>query len=284
MMEKMGMCNWISWLIGLVAAIVVYMASVAAVTWIPALLIAIAVGCFLGLVLSHLFCGGGAADEAEVHGAATDATAARADDGAVEAEAQAKAAQEAMAAEEAKAAADAKAATEAQAAADAKATADAAAKDGGAKVKSTLLEGEEELAARKGTWKYEGGADAAKSGASQSTKDATSTPDYDGDGVLEGEDEGIKPAALDGPRDGQADNLKEIKGIGPKLEILCNELGFYHFDQIAGWTADEVAWVNANLKGFKGRVSRDNWVEQAKILAAGGETEFSERVDKGEVY
>ena len=61
-------------------------------------------------------------------------------------------------------------------------------------------------------------------------------------------------------------------------------MGFYHFDQIAAWSDDEVAWVNANLKGFKGRVSRDNWVEQAKILAAGGETEFSKRVDKGEVY
>lgn len=112
----------------------------------------------------------------------------------------------------------------------------------------------------------------------------TSTPDYDGDGVLEGEGEGKRPEALSGPRDGKADNLKEIKGIGPKLEVLCNELGFYHFDQIAGWSADEIAWVNANLKGFKGRVTRDDWVAQAKILAAGGETEFSARVDKGGVY
>ena len=37
-------------------------------------------------------------------------------------------------------------------------------------------------------------------------------------------------------------------------------------------------------KGFKGRVSRDDWVEQAKILAAGGETEFSKRVEDGDVY
>ncbi len=65
---------------------------------------------------------------------------------------------------------------------------------------------------------------------------------------------------------------------------MLNDMGFYHFDQIAAWTADEVAWVNANLQGFKGRVTRDNWVEQAKILAAGGETEFSKRVDKGDVY
>lgn len=96
--------------------------------------------------------------------------------------------------------------------------------------------------------------------------------------------EGTKPAALAAPRDGGADDLKRIKGVGPKLEQTCNSLGFYHFDQIAAWTADEVAWVDQNLVGFKGRVSRDDWVAQAKLLASGGETEFSARVDKGKVY
>jgi predicted flap endonuclease-1-like 5' DNA nuclease len=120
--------------------------------------------------------------------------------------------------------------------------------------------------------------------AAQPEPAATSTPDYDGDGVLEGTDEGTRPEALSGPRGGQADNLKEIKGVGPKLEKLLHSMGFYHFDQVAAWTADEIAWVDANLQGFKGRVSRDNWVEQAKILAAGGETEFSKRVEDGDVY
>ncbi|WP_147124531.1 NADH-quinone oxidoreductase subunit E [Shimia ponticola] len=96
--------------------------------------------------------------------------------------------------------------------------------------------------------------------------------------------EGTKPQGLTEPRGGKADNLKEIKGIGPKLERLCNRLGFYHFDQIAAWTADEVAWVDQNLEGFKGRVTRDQWVEQAGVLAAGGETEFSKRVEDGNVY
>lgn len=80
--------------------------------------------------------------------------------------------------------------------------------------------------------------------------------------------EGTRPAALSAARGGKADDLKRIKGIGPKLEKLCNSLGFYHFDQIAGWTPDEIAWVDQNLEGFKGRVLRDNWVEQAKLLAA----------------
>ena len=108
--------------------------------------------------------------------------------------------------------------------------------------------------------------------------------DYDGDGVVEGKNEGTKPATLTAPRDGKADNLKEIKGVGPKLEKLLHSLGFYHFDQIANWTKDELAWVDANLDGFHGRATRDEWVAQAKILAAGGETEFSKRVDDGKVY
>ncbi|MCU0817611.1 MAG: NADH-quinone oxidoreductase subunit NuoE [Cypionkella sp.] len=80
---------------------------------------------------------------------------------------------------------------------------------------------------------------------------------------------GQKPAALSAPRGGKADDLKIIKGVGPKLEELLHSLGFYHFDQIAAWTAAELAWVDDNLEGFKGRASRDAWVEQAKALAAG---------------
>lgn len=91
-----------------------------------------------------------------------------------------------------------------------------------------------------------------------------------------------KPRALKAPRRGLADDLKEIKGVGPKLEALLHRLGFFHFDQIAAWTAAELAWIDTNLEGFKGRASRDGWIEQAKVLAAGGETEHSRRVRKGE--
>jgi NADH-quinone oxidoreductase subunit E len=91
---------------------------------------------------------------------------------------------------------------------------------------------------------------------------------------------GAKPAALSAPRGGKADDLKLIVGIGPKLEALCHSLGFYHFDQIAGWTEGEIAWVDDNLEGFKGRVTRDKWVAQAKILAAGGTVEEAERAAK----
>lgn len=93
-----------------------------------------------------------------------------------------------------------------------------------------------------------------------------------------------RPEALDGPRNGDPDDLKRIKGVGPKLEALCNRLGFYHFDQIASWSPSEVAWVDRNLEGFSGRVTRDDWISQAKVLAAGGETQFSQKVQKGGVY
>ena len=96
--------------------------------------------------------------------------------------------------------------------------------------------------------------------------------------------EGAKPQGLSEARDGKADDLKKIKGVGPKLETLLNTMGFHHFDQIAAWSEAEIAWVDDNLEGFKGRVSRDEWVAQARLLASGDETEFSKKVDDGDVY
>jgi large subunit ribosomal protein L21 len=79
---------------------------------------------------------------------------------------------------------------------------------------------------------------------------------------------GSRPAnLLDAPRDGQADDLKKLSGVGPKLELLLHENGVYHFDQIAAWTADEVTWIDAQLS-FHGRIERENWIEQAQALAA----------------
>ena len=79
---------------------------------------------------------------------------------------------------------------------------------------------------------------------------------------------GAQPDALKGPRKEGADDLKRISGVGPKLEGVLNGIGIYHFDQIASWTDAEVAWADQNLVGFKGRVSRDDWVGQAKAFAA----------------
>jgi NADH-quinone oxidoreductase subunit E len=81
-----------------------------------------------------------------------------------------------------------------------------------------------------------------------------------------------KPVPLEAPRDGLADNLKLIKGVGPKLEALLHRLGYYHFEQIAAWTPAEVAWVDENLEEFRGRVTREGWVEQARQLGEEGDT------------
>jgi predicted flap endonuclease-1-like 5' DNA nuclease len=75
-----------------------------------------------------------------------------------------------------------------------------------------------------------------------------------------------RPSGLDAPKGGKADDLKQISGVGPKLESVLNDLGIYHFDQIAAWTKKEIAWVDDYLR-FKGRIDRDGWIGQAKTLA-----------------
>ncbi|MFV0515230.1 MAG: NADH-quinone oxidoreductase subunit NuoE [Jhaorihella sp.] len=92
-----------------------------------------------------------------------------------------------------------------------------------------------------------------------------------------------QPEILSAPRGGKPDDLKLLKGVGPKLETLLNELGFFHYDQIAAWTPAQIAWVDNRLT-FKGRIERDGWVEQAGRLAAGEETEFARRAKDDGIY
>lgn len=77
-----------------------------------------------------------------------------------------------------------------------------------------------------------------------------------------------RPTALAEPR-GSKDDLKQIKGVGPKLENLLNDLGYYHFDQIAAWGPEELERVDEALGGFAGRATRDDWIGQATALALG---------------
>ena len=104
---------------------------------------------------------------------------------------------------------------------------------------SMQLPGEVELAAHNSEWAYALGARSADANA---------------------------PGALALPRHGQADDLKKLKGVGPKLQTLFNALGVFHFDQITVWRPDDIAWRDENLNGSKGRVSSDDWMAQAKAL------------------
>jgi NADH-quinone oxidoreductase subunit E len=74
------------------------------------------------------------------------------------------------------------------------------------------------------------------------------------------------PARRDAARDAGPDALTRIKGVGPKLQDRLFAMGIFHLDQIADWTGAEIAWIDDNIVGFKGRAGRDNWVEQATAL------------------
>ncbi|MEO1017166.1 MAG: hypothetical protein AAFY56_05675 [Pseudomonadota bacterium] len=78
------------------------------------------------------------------------------------------------------------------------------------------------------------------------------------------------PARLKGPRQGLPNDLKQISGIGPLLEKKLNSLGLFHFDQLAELTPANIRWIDSQLR-FRGRVERERWVEQAKMLAAEGQ-------------
>jgi predicted flap endonuclease-1-like 5' DNA nuclease len=80
---------------------------------------------------------------------------------------------------------------------------------------------------------------------------------------------------------GAMEDLKRIRGIGVLIEKKLNSLGVSSYEQIANWTNADIDRVSQILD-FKGRIERESWVEQARILASGGHTEFSKRVDRGE--
>jgi len=95
-----------------------------------------------------------------------------------------------------------------------------------------------------------------------------------------GSDGGSKPDALSAPRKEGADDLKLIKGVGPKLEAELHEMGYYHFDQIAKWSDAEVAWIDQNVQGIRSRASRDDWTGQAAALASGAAPAAAPRAPK----
>ncbi len=78
-----------------------------------------------------------------------------------------------------------------------------------------------------------------------------------------------KPAAKPASRARKADDLKQISGIGPKIEQVLNSKGILSFAVIAGWSDEDAARIDAEL-GFDGRIARDGWVGQAKALVAKG--------------
>lgn len=90
----------------------------------------------------------------------------------------------------------------------------------------------------------------------------------------------VAAAALDARIDAgreEADDLTRIKGLGPKLAATLGTLGVTRFDQIAGWSEADIDRIDAQLGRFQGRIRRDEWVEQARLLAAGDTAGFQNR-------
>lgn len=79
---------------------------------------------------------------------------------------------------------------------------------------------------------------------------------------------------------GEADDLRKLKGVGPKLVTLLASLGVTRFAQIAAWTDADIDRMDAQLGSFAGRIRRDNWTEQAKFLAAGDVAGFEGKFGK----
>lgn len=74
-----------------------------------------------------------------------------------------------------------------------------------------------------------------------------------------------------------SDDLTRIKGLGPKLQTHLNALGINRLAQIAEWDDAEIDRIDAQLGRFQGRIRRDNWVEQARLLAAGDMAAYESR-------
>lgn len=74
------------------------------------------------------------------------------------------------------------------------------------------------------------------------------------------------PQLLHAPVYGDPDDLKQISGVGPKLEKLLHKNGVYYFWQVASWSPEDVEFVDAQLEVFTGRIARDSWVAQANKL------------------
>lgn len=79
------------------------------------------------------------------------------------------------------------------------------------------------------------------------------------------------------PASGEQENLTRIKGVGPRLAAQLGELGVTSLSQIAAWSEADIDRIDAQLGRFQGRIRRDAWVEQARLLAAGDEAGYAAR-------
>ena len=92
--------------------------------------------------------------------------------------------------------------------------------------------------------------------------------------------EKVTEPASNNPSTADADDLSRIKGVGPKLKNLLISLGVTRFDEIANWTEREIDEIDSKLGRFEGRIRRDNWMEQARLLAADDTAGYEDKFGK----
>lgn len=88
----------------------------------------------------------------------------------------------------------------------------------------------------------------------------------------------VPPAPAADAQDG--DDLRRIKGLGPKLVTTLHALGVTRFAQIAAWTEEDLDALDAQLGAFAGRPRRDAWVEQARLLQGGDTAAYEAKFGK----
>lgn len=129
--------------------------------------------------------------------------------------------------------------------------------------------------------KFDGGKAPGKTSAEAPAGDATGTSVKQATKkVVAAPAEGLSPTAETGgptplfqKQDGPADDLKLITGVGPVLEGKLNAVGITKWSQVAAMTPEEIERLESSLN-FRGRVARDNWLQQAEVLARGGVEEY----------
>ena len=83
---------------------------------------------------------------------------------------------------------------------------------------------------------------------------------------------------VDAHPDLPSDELTRIKGLGPKAAAVLNGLGIHRYAQLADLNGAQAAELDSRMGAFRGRLQRDRWIDQARLLEqddiAGFEAEF----------
>lgn len=107
---------------------------------------------------------------------------------------------------------------------------------------------------------------AASAQAAPRAEDPLAVTDEDAEAPAPAPQPRKKPPVLAAPRNGAPDDLTLIEGVSALQQSTLYAIGVYHFDQIADWTPENVAWIDNYLR-LRGRIDEEEWVEQAAALA-----------------